>query len=65
MAGYWTDLSSTPELMLLTERLDRYVENATRQVDPFDPDAMLAHFLRPLDQAWLNPMHMPGEVLMS
>ncbi|KAJ6540319.1 hypothetical protein B0H19DRAFT_1175434 [Mycena capillaripes] len=45
MAGYWTDFSSSPELTLLIERLDRYVENATRPVDLFDPDTMLADFI--------------------
>ncbi|KAJ6540291.1 hypothetical protein B0H19DRAFT_1175381 [Mycena capillaripes] len=50
MAGYWTDLSSSPKLAFLIERIDRYVENATRPVDLFDPDNMLADLLPPLDQ---------------
>ncbi|KAJ6536924.1 hypothetical protein B0H19DRAFT_1382752 [Mycena capillaripes] len=63
MAGYWTDLSSSPELALLIERLDRYVENAMRPVDLFDPDTMLADLIPPLDQTWMDSL--PRELLMT
>ncbi|KAJ6526057.1 hypothetical protein B0H19DRAFT_582504 [Mycena capillaripes] len=58
MAGYWTDLSSSPELALLIERIDRYVENAMRPVDLFDPDMMLADFVPSLDQTWMDPLDL-------
>jgi hypothetical protein len=56
MAAYSQDLFSSPDAALLMERLERYIENATHPLRHFDSDAMLADFLLPLDQAWMNSL---------
>ncbi|KAF7365776.1 Zn(2)-C6 fungal-type domain-containing protein [Mycena venus] len=60
LAGYSQDLFSAPDTASLIQRLDGYIENATRPVDYFDPESMLADLLQPLDQTWLNPL--PPEI---
>ncbi|KAJ7908357.1 hypothetical protein B0H13DRAFT_661050 [Mycena leptocephala] len=56
MAAYSQDLFSSPDAASLMERLERYIENATHPLRHFDPDTILADFLFPLDQTWMNPI---------
>ncbi|KAJ7649112.1 hypothetical protein DFH06DRAFT_1135358 [Mycena polygramma] len=54
IAAYSIDLSSSQDTILLLERLDQYIEPASRPVDFFDADRMLADLLLPLDQSWMD-----------